>query len=274
MKAKSIDLLNNTIDKVAHTFAVSHKVNIMGSNGMRGMIYPSDFDFVSEIEEGPKALAHHLQKLFSKPLPFYFIDFKAGRDKSVKDGKLRWTPETLKKGINKGIRLEDALKEDMLIKLDYIQHVGNSFFECSIIFETKNQIPKTIKEIESELEQDVIEYSKTNKMKAMKRIYSLLKLHNKHPEVQNELIKIFNSEYGLVNKLVSDLEVLHQLKNVDIMPTLQMIKAQLGNISWIQKSKVLLLNNKSNISKEIKYLRNKLNHDLTSELKYITKQII
>ena len=274
--SKPNSLLNNDITKVAHKFGVSHRVKIMGSNGLRGIIYPSDFDFVSTVKEDAKALAHHLQSLFSKPLPFYFMDFKAGRDKSVKDGKLRWSPETLKKGMNKGKSLEDAIKEDMLIKLDYIQHIGNSFFENSIIFDTKYQKPKTIQEIEEELEMDVNEYSKTNKMKAMKRIYSILKLHDRHPEVQKELIDIFNSEYGYVNKLVSDLETLKELTKkykCDIKPTLQMIKAQLGNIKWVQGAKVLMLD-KSKITKEIKYLRTKLNHELTEKLKHITKEII
>ena len=139
--------------------------------------------------------------MFSAPLPFIFVDFKAGHSESA-DGKLRWTPRQLKAGINNGVPLEDALKDDMPIKLDFVIEIDGQFVEVSEIYTTKYQTKKPLKQVEDELEADVAHYAKeNNSMKALKRFFSLLMLHSGHDRVKKELILFFNSEVGLANKI-------------------------------------------------------------------------
>jgi len=267
---KKISYLNNEIGDIAHKFSIQHKLKLLGSNSYRGILYGSDYDFVSKITEPMKALSKHLQELFSKPLPFLFLDFKAGTDPTKEDGKMRWSPKELSKGKNKGKSLEEALKENMIIKLDYAIQVGNSFLENSIIFYTRFQSQKTKKEIEKDLDNDVTKYTKKdNSMKALKRLYSLLKLQNVNERLQQKLVHFFNSDVGLVNKIANDLELLllilekHKLPFQQVVQTTQMIKERLSTVSWINKlevfNQITPTNYKKILQKEVDYLRSKIN---------------
>lgn len=271
---KKISYLNNEIGNIAHKFSIQHKLKLLGSNSYRGILYGSDYDFVSTITEPIKALSMHLQELFSKPLPFLFMDFKAGTDPTKPDGKLRWTPKDLSKGyviINKQKKtLEDALKENMIIKLDYAVQVGHSFLENSMIFYTRYQSQKTKKEIEADLDNDITKYTKKeNSMKALKRLYSLLLLQKTNEKLQQKLVHFFNSDVGLVNKIANDLELLllivekHKIPFQQIVDNTQMIKERLSTISWINKielfNKLTPTNYKKILQKEVDYLRSKIN---------------
>ena len=263
LKNKPISELNNKIGDIAHKFAIQNKLKLLGSNSYKGLLFSSDYDFTSDITEPISALAKHLQQLFSKPLPFIFLDFKAGLD----GDKLRWTPKQIANGFNKK-SLEDALKENTLIKLDYAIKIGVSYAENSIIFYTKYQTESTKNEIENELEEEITEYSKDNSMKSLKRLFSLLKLQNKNKPLQNKLITFFNSDVGLANKIVNDLEFLlliiskHKLPLEEIIETTQMIKERLSTIAWINPNefnKINKSNYKQIIKKEIEYIRSRIN---------------
>jgi hypothetical protein len=271
MKRKSIDLLNNKIGDIAHRFAIQNKIKLLGSNSYRGILFGSDYDFVSKITEPMKAFAKHLQETFKK-VPFIFIDFKAGIDPTKKDKKLRWTPKDIVKGyvLIRGQKktLEESLKENMLIKLDYAVPVGNSFLENSIIFNTPFQSKKTKTQIEKDLEQDISSYTKEdNSMKSLKRLFSLLVLQNVNPFLQKRLVDFFNSDIGLVNKIANDLQFLLLIKDSitfeQIVNTTQMIKERLSTVAWINKlevfNKITPTNYKKIIEKEINYLRSKIN---------------
>ena len=264
LKNKPITELNNKIGDIAHKFAIQNKLKLLGSNSYKGLIFPSDYDFTSDISESIKALAKHLSDLFKKSLPFIFLDFKAGL---FNGEKIRWTPKQISNGFNKK-SLEDALKDNTLIKLDYAVKLGNSFFENSIIFYTKYQTESTKKEVENELEEEITEYSKDNSMKSLKRLFSLLKLQNKNKPLQNKLITFFNSDVGLANKIKNDLELLeliiskHKLSLEEIIETTQMIKERLSTIAWINPNefnKINKSNYKQIIKKEIEYIRSRIN---------------
>ena len=160
LKNKPWSEIDNRVSKIVHRFAVSQKVKILGSNSFKGMLYPSDLDIVSTISDSAKVLSHHFQNVFSGHLPFIFIDFKAGHDLSVSDGKLRWTPRQLKAGKNNGVLLEDSLKDEMPIKLDFVIPMDGEFVEVSEIYETPWQTKKPIAQIEAEMEADIEAYVK------------------------------------------------------------------------------------------------------------------
>lgn len=264
MKSKKWSEMDDRVSAIAHKFGISQKVKIMGSNSFKGLLYPSDLDLVSPINDDAKVLANYFKKLFSKPLPFIFMDFKAGLD----NGKLRWTPTQLKKGMNKGILLEDAIRDDMLIKLDYVIKLDGQFVEVSTIYDTKYQSKKTKQQIEQELEADVSKYTQDlNSMKALKRFYSLLMLEDGHIRIKNELVKFFNSETGLVNKIANDLALLQSIKKHistdEYNNEVQSIKQRASVVEWIDGD----VFNKRTVPQVIKYLRRKVNPRAKAELR-------
>lgn len=274
LKPKKITDFNNKIGNIIHKFSISGKYKILGSNSFRGLLYPSDIDIDSTITEPADVLARHFQLLFSKPLPFIFLDFKAGTDPSKEDNKMRWTPQQLKKGVNKGKTLCQAIKEDMLIKLDFVVPIGDTFAEISEIYETRYQKNKTRQEIEKELEKDVEQYTKEgNAMKALKRFFSLLNLTKGDKRIKNRLVHFFNSEVGYVNKNANDLELLEQIKTQiskqDYVNNIQMIKEKLGRLSWVNNLNYL---DELQVGKMIQYLRNLISPIAKEELRKIHEQ--
>lgn len=254
LKKKSLNEIDNRISDVIHKFAVQSKVKFLGSNSFKGLLYASDFDIVSVITEPAEALAKHFQKLFSKPLEVYLMDFKAG----IKNGeKLRWTKRQLAKGMNQGISLADAIKMDTLIKLDLIVPVGDSFAEVSEIYDTKYQTKKQKKQIENELEEDITMYAKDNSMKALKRLYSLISLGKGKQKMKKKLVDFFNSDVGLVNKVANDLDLLEALtakytiskKKIDANK--QMLKQKLSVVPWIDATDFSTLRKKVNLASKV-----------------------
>jgi hypothetical protein len=264
LKNKSLKEINANTEDVIHRFALSSKVKFLGSASKKGISYYSDYDLFSPIKESADALAKHFQQIFSKPFK-YFMETKIGE---YKGKKLIWTQSQIKKGINKGIKLADAIKQDALIKTDIILEQGNSFVEISIIYNTKYQTQKTKEQIESEFEDEIKEYSKDNSFKALKRLYSLLSLDDKNIKLKEKLIKFFNSDIGLVNKVANDLATLSQLVSKykinykKIFDNVQMLKEKLSVIPWISVKKfdeITSKNYKSKIKEIIEYIRDKVN---------------
>ena len=184
--------------------------------------------------------------------------------------KLRWTPRQLKAGINNGVLLEDALKDDMSIKLDFVIEIDGQFVEVSEIYTTKYQTKKPLKQVEDELEADVAHYAKeNNSMKALKRFFSLLMLHSGHDRVKKELVLFFNSEVGLANKICNDLELLHSIRK-HITPeqyrnAVQSMKQRASVVVWINASKF-----DDSVPKVIRYLRRKISPFAKNTLKHLT----
>jgi len=265
LKDKSLKEINNNTADIIHRYAITSKVKFLGSNSKKGILYPSDFDLLSPIKEPADALAKHFQQIFSKPFK-YLMEFKCGKNK--KGDKLVWSQKQIKKGVNKGIKLANAIKQDALIKSDIILPQGNSFVEISIIYATKYQTPKTKETIEQEFEEEIKEYSKNNSFKALKRLYSLLSLDDKNMKLKEKLIKFFNGDIGLVNKVANDLETLflligkYKINYKKIYDNTQMLKEKLSVVPWIkvkQFDEIDKVNYKSKIKEIIEYIRDKVN---------------
>lgn len=265
LKDKKLSEINNNTSDVIHRFALTSKVKFLGSNSKKGILYPSDFDLLSPIKEDASALANHFQQIFSKNFK-YIMEIKIGKTKS--GDKLVWTQNQIQNGKNKGIKLEDAIKQDALIKTDIILEQGNSFVEISIIYATKYQNQKTKEQIESEYEEEIKEYSKDNSFKALKRLYSLLSLDEKNMKLKEKLIKFFNGDIGLVNKVANDLETLslliskYKINYKKIYDNTQMLKEKLSTIPWIKVKEfdeITKVNYKSKIKEIIEYIRDKVN---------------
>jgi len=164
---------------------------------------------------------------------------------------LRWKPQDMKNGyihLIDGTKrtLEECLTDKTTTKIDLIQKVGVQFAEISENYYIKvgnqgnyNEIP-TKKELEEALEEDIHYYSKNDSMKALKRLFSLLRIdgEKKNKAKLDRLIDFFNSEVGFLNKIKNELTILETLLTFpdkkpefkDVVANLQFIKEQLASI--------------------------------------------
>ena len=160
---------------------------------------------------------------------------------------LRWTPQEVAKGkiqlIDGSYRtLTEALNDDTIQKIDLITKVGDQFAEISenYYFKGKNDQQKdTQKDLEASLEEDIHYYSKIDSFKALKRLFSLYRLHPaKHKTQMDKLVTFFNGQVGLLNKIRAELGILDTLLNetfrkvawIDAYNNLQFIKEQISQV--------------------------------------------
>jgi hypothetical protein len=196
---------------------------------------------------------------------------------------LRWTRQDIINGFVKLIdgtkySLEESLEDDTIIKLDIIIPVGSRFAEVSEMYIYK-QPTDSNKSIIQSLSDDVEKFRHENSMKALKRLYSIIDLENKNDKRLPKLESFFNSEYGLLNKIASDLDILllltekHDIAFDKIVSNLQMLKENLALTDVADKQKILMLNRvtpknyREIINKIILYLRKLINPEAKSLLK-------
>jgi len=164
---------------------------------------------------------------------------------------LRWKPQDIRNGYIKLLdgtkrTLEECLTDKTTTKIDLIQKVGVQFAEISENYYIKvgnqsnySEFP-TKKEMEESLEDDIHYYSKCDSMKALKRLFSLLRIEGekKNKERLEKLVDFFNSEVGFLNKIKNELTILETLLTFpdkkpdfkDVFANLQFIKEQLASI--------------------------------------------
>ena len=163
---------------------------------------------------------------------------------------LRWKPTDVKRGWTKMIDgkkkcLKDAVMEKTRMKIDLLGKVGNQFVEVSEIYNIKNKdgsnlVKKTKEEVCDDFEDEILYYSKTNSFKALKRLFSALKLDGEKENLpaMEKLVAFFNSQVGYLNKIRNELGILELLltqdfrkpKWEDVEENLQYIKEQVSDI--------------------------------------------
>ena len=270
---KSIDLLNNAIVKEINHFSLRGKSKLVGSNSIRGILFASDIDVNTDIKIiTPKHIVEYLRKACTEMENTHLIEFKAGLDK--KGEKLRWSTQDIKKGVLRGVKLEDAILQPHTVKADLIVRVGDRYEELSINYFIKignkaNFKKQTKEEIEASLESDIKEYHKTNTLKSIKRLYSAMKLNPKNKDKLKKMEAFFNSSVGFENKIKNELNTLYMVLDLEpwghIYKNLQVIKQELSSLYGIPKNKLIQMNYitketaKDEIEGLIQYLSTKIN---------------
>jgi hypothetical protein len=214
-------MIQNSLLSVFKAFSVRGKYRIVGSSATRGSIYSSDYDLNSKI--GGIDLLEHIQNLYKNSKDIFITDFKTG--------DLHWSREQVLKGKHGDALLKDELKKDHMIKLDFIVQTPERLAECSEVYYYTE--PKK-KNVIKQLEQDVDDYLDTDSMKSLKRLVSILKYKKGNEELINKCLEFFNSQYGLVNYCIANLETLELVKSqLDVKPYRELIKEQLGRTSVV-----------------------------------------
>ena len=114
---------------------------------------------------------------------------------------------------NNGYTLEEAMTHEGMIKLDLVAFINSRFIEISEVYNItlnkKSNMNYSKSEVLKELNSEYIDLVKDdNYMKALKRMFSIIKSNNPKDKKLDILINYFNSPIGLLYRCKADLETI------------------------------------------------------------------
>jgi hypothetical protein len=137
--------------------------------------------------------------------------------KTIRHHILRWHPREILKGVkhyrNLNITLEDAVKSGGMLKIDVVADIRDRFTEFSVIYTPmkngkrvfSSRLPLAIG-----LTEDLLYYDKINPFKALKRFFSLARLHKRYGLLK-KLTLVLNSDLGRLYQIIGDLKTIETL---------------------------------------------------------------
>jgi hypothetical protein len=272
---------NNKIEKIGSIMSLESKVNVVGSASIKRSIYYSDYDLFETIQnKTPTVILNHFRSVFNiiKAQPNTVItDFKCGT--STKGTSLRWDYSEIHAGENNGISFEEAIQQKGIIKLDIISFINGRFVEITEVYSIKingkTNMDYTNEEVLKSITDDYKhEVRNMNFMKALKKMYSVIKLQNKKDQMLNLLIDYFNSPIGLLYRCRADLETILLILNynkfsiVDIKESLQTLKEQISAFPVINDLEKISKNkNKVDMRTQLKKQIHKINEYVNRDAK-------
>ena len=217
---KKINQHANELIKIFSMLSITNKYNIVGSFNTEGIFFPSDIDLNekiiikkdSDINKTVKKLKITFKNIL-KDENIFFTDLKLGIDdnneslhwsiKEIENNKKVYSEEKIKTFEN-GL-LEGTVKIDILYRLNY-----GDFIEISMIWLIN---PQKINMV-NELKNDIDEYLEIGRsFKALKRCFSYYTIKNNQKKLYT-LIKLFNSDISLINKVISEISIYIQLLEI------------------------------------------------------------
>jgi hypothetical protein len=187
-------------------------IKVIGTASLKGQKYPSDYDIITNVKEkDPERVYNTFKKIINKTNKMsnvYFIELKI-QGKTENDKKKFFDNENIPKDefinqFNKGVEF---------IKIDYVVRFGNNFKDVSVnyFFNTELTREDIFHILLTRMNNDAREYRKEGRyFKALKRIFNIYRyLRQKRSLVK--LAKFFNSEYGRLYALSSNLKTIKLL---------------------------------------------------------------
>jgi len=273
----------NQIKKTKSFLNLLGKQEVIGSASKDDkMLYSADID-LQETIKSKKDIRELILKKFQnkfkqakKSNNLFITDFKAGLS-PINNLPLKWSYDDIMNGYklldnNVKFQFVNVFNQKSTIKLDLVLETNDKFIEFSENYyfdldNNKSYQQKTNEEIITSLKGDVLYYNhtKNNKLKALKRLYSLFKLTNNKKQV--DVIKKFLNlkMIGSKYKLKSDLEVIllmieQKFKKVKINKIKQILEKLNTNISKYKTLKTIKKKIEIEIEKLKRYLNIKTNN--------------
>lgn len=277
MERKSAGLLNQRITKQLNSFCAKSELRLLGSNAVRGILYPADVDSQCIVDDlDADSLAKHIQSAVRDLGDAFITEFKITIGKT----KHRWSQADLLKGKKDGMTLSQALKQaDGIVKCDMIIPVAEGFVDATINYmitlDGVSNIQQTSKKDKiEELKGEIEEYKKDNLFKALKRRFSILNLQGKPTD---HILPFFNSEVGLLSQCRNELELLIELHRRKLpferlKGFIQNIKSKLG-LTMLDKDILFKMNDwtSSSLTKKAKTLMELLLRQMNQDTKLFIK---
>jgi soluble P-type ATPase len=150
---------------------------------------------------------------------------------------VRWKQSEILRGyaiLRDGRRytLEEAIQSDALTKLDVYSFIVGRYVEFSFIYDFYNKkhwLNPLKLNITQSLKNSLIYYERSgNFFKALKRRYSLAKLSNRK-KVLKELTPILNSDLGIANQIINDIDTLIDMIDLGIRPNKKLLDVEIDN---------------------------------------------
>lgn len=285
----------NPLLQVFDKLSIQTKYKVLGSASLRSTLYINDYDlhdyFKSNSSNALNRITQHFKKLFKdtyKDSSKWITDFKCGINpygETEEERKLRWdrhdiarSYKILKNGSKKYFK--ECILDPTMMKLDYVVLLNGQFVEISEIYNItiKGKSNEIDIDFEKEIKEEIKKYkSEGNLFKAYKREFSLLRYQDKNKKRQTQLIQLFNSEAGYVNRIIGNLKLILLMTEQtfrpvlakDLIMNLQIIKQQLSfsfeikikNFSR-EIDKICEEESWSSLNAIINYLQKKLNNYL------------
>ena len=213
----------------------------VGSSAYKKMWF-GDVDLFSNLDpEKIPLFAKQLQKIVNKlPDAFYFADCKIGGTK--KKGR-HWSKTQVIAGVNKGLRIEDALRMKAITKLDVIVPVKTKFGQRLVELTNFFYIPGVsapFGDFLKEMDADIKKYHQKNrKLKVLKRKLSKLLWTDKKEDQKeiHQIARIVRGRAGKLATILADCEVARLLvKNKALQ------KKQLAYLTNLMNRKITMRN--------------------------------
>ena len=223
-------LFKKSINDIAKLISVESKVNMVGSASVKKNIYYSDYDLFEKVEGHSKSSVYaHFKSLFyhiNKLPKIVITDFKIGNS--------RWSYTDIMNKEKNGVDFDDALDTKGIIKLDIVALINDKFYEITEVyqmcFDGKCNMDYKPDDIIKDIVDDYkIKINQGNYMKALKKMYSIIKLKNSNDPKLNVLLEYFNSPIGLIYRNKAELETLLLVLENDKF-TLEDVKNSLESI--------------------------------------------
>lgn len=174
---------------------------------------------------------------------------------------LRWTLADMNAGKKRLVdgtfkRLEDCIMDLTTMKIDLVARVGERFIELSenyyVTYRGESNYDKSLstkQAIIKSLESQISEYAEKDKLKSLKRLFSLMRIEggNNEKKVDKKAMKLvdfFNSETGFLGKIKNEIGIIELLMEQKFRPVewsviydnLQLIKEEIANVYQIALS--------------------------------------
>ena len=271
-------LFKKSINDIAKLMSVESKVNMVGSASVKKAIYYGDYDLFEKVEGHSKSSVYaHFKSLFyhiNKLPKIVITDFKIGEK--------RWSYTDIMNKEKDGLDFDDALDIKGIIKLDIIALINDKFYEITEVYQMCFNGKCNIEYKKDEIIKDLVgEYrikiNEGNYMKALKKMYSIIKLQNMNDPQLTILLEYFNSSIGLLYRNKSELETLLIVLNndkftlEDVKNSLESIKEQVSSFPVPNYLEEIV---KKKTKKEMTKLLNKQIYDISGFLNRDAKRFI
>lgn len=203
-------------------------VTVEGSYSIVGLKYPGDVDCYDTMDYDMSE-----EKAFSE-IENFFSERVAAIQKtraviitkmmfgSYEDGEpIYWTPNEVKQGYQGGVRdrifLYEAIQGESLLKIDVTSYIGGVYIAFSmtyIITVNGKPINEFVHFDKSSLESDIIKYKDEGKYYKMAKRSLALALEESNGKITKDIelyIEFFNSDFGAIAQMYSNIEVLISL---------------------------------------------------------------
>lgn len=189
---------------------------LIGTAGLKSQLYTGDYDFTMDISDLPRdAVFSGLSNVVARIASdgnMYFVEMKIQSEGGKK--------ERIYRGAEYSHSFFSRIPFDDIdfIKVDVVfrKEASNEFFDASCMYSLGDAVEAgedANEERLKELEQDFGDLINEGRYwKALRRLFSMMRIKNDDPETAIQLVKLFNSETGKLYQATSQLKAIQQLK--------------------------------------------------------------